>query len=101
MKKSVYLILSIIAIVLFSACKKNYVCTCTTTLTEPAYTYNGVYYEGSTDQTIEQETYKVRKKESAEAECSFKEYEITPSSPNAAQGQGESTEVKECELNEF
>jgi hypothetical protein len=101
MKKIIYIILSFSMLVGFFSCKKNYVCTCTTTTTEPSYTSNGVTYSGSTDQSIEQETYEENKKSSAEAACSFKEYEISLTSPNSAQGQAETTEVKECDLNEF
>ena len=84
-----------------TSCKKHYVCTCTTEITEPAYSYDGINFHGSEDYEVVQETYKEKKQESAEAQCRFNEYTITYSSPNEAQGQGLTTEAKSCILTSF
>ena len=98
----ILLALSLItSLVIASSCQKDYVCTCTKTITEPAYTYNSVNYSGTTNSTITQESFETKKESSAEAKCEFNEYTITYSSPNESQGQGLTTEVNACAVRQW
>ena len=89
------------SLVIATSCQKDYVCTCTKTIIEPAYTYNSVNYSGTTNSTITQESFEAKKESSAEANCAFNEYTITYSSPNEPQGQGVTTEVNACEVRQW
>ncbi len=99
--KTNHLLTSLAVLAVFTSCKKTYVCTCVTTVTEPAYTYNSVNYPGSVNESIEQETYEERKESNAQVQCEFKEYVVQYASPNETQGQGLTTEAKVCDLSEF
>lgn len=99
MKKNT-LLFAVIALLGCVSCKKSYVCTCTKVSTEPAYTFNSVNYPEEVNSTIEQEAYEEKKEENAVAKCSFKEYVITETSPNAAQGQEPTLVVNTCVVSE-
>jgi hypothetical protein len=79
------------------SCKKDYVCSCVQTNTEPAYSYNGEDHPALIRVNTITNTFKSLKK-NAESGCKQAEYIHTTISPLSAQGQGPIVETFTCEL---
>ena len=95
--KKVFTLAAISTLVLMS-CKKDYVCECTQTVSEPAFSAGGqVVTSGSTTTTSTSNTINAKKND-AETSCISNNTTTTSPSPYSSFGQGETTTKVECAI---
>ena len=94
----IYLSILILSSVIFSSCKKDYACECTTTDIEPAYSNGGsVNTAGNT--YIYQNTFFIRNtKKKAEENCAGNNSTSTYGSPYSSYGQPNTVRTVDCQL---
>lgn len=94
----IYLSILILSSVIFSSCKKDYACECTTTDVEPAFSNGGsVNTAGNT--TIYQNTIFIKDiKKNATDICEGNSSTSTYSSPYSSYGQPNTIRTVDCQL---
>ena len=89
--------LAILATLTLASCKKDYTCECTTTVTEPSFTYMGVTYQGETNTGSSTRTIKDKEKD-AKSSCEKGNASTSTPSAYASWGQGPTTTKVDCTI---
>jgi hypothetical protein len=92
--------LAVLATLALTSCKKDYTCTCTTTVHQPAFNYGGmeVQEESTTTSTPVSSTIK-DKKDDAKTKCESSNGTTSTASPWAQYGAQPTTTTVNCGVN--